>query len=1239
MAKSKEMELAIKIAGKVSKSFGSALNQAKSGIASVAKSAASASASAASATAKGIGKITKLAGAATAAAASAVGAAGIAATKVGKEFESAMSQVSATMLIDKSTKEGQAAYATLEAAARECGRSTAFSASEAAEGLNYLALAGYDAEKAAAALPTVLNLAGAGAMELADASNMVTDAMSALGISATKSNLTSFADNLAMTASKSNTSVSELGEAILTVGGTAKYLAGGTTELSTCIGLLADNGIHASEGGTKLRNMITSLTAPTDKAAIALNELGVSAFDSEGNMRQMQAIFQDLNAAMAGMSTDQSSAVLSKIFNKTDLKAVNALLGTSRDRWDELSGAIANSAGACEDMYAIQLDNLEGDIKILQSGLSDLGISIYKDMDVPLREAVQTATGMVEELSNAYGEGGMKGMVSAVGGCLSEAVSTAADYAPEFISAGVDLLNNFISGIGSNSGQLTGAAVKALSAFISGLFIIIPNLVLVGADIAVNLAQGIAQGLPQLADSGGQAVTSLIDGLKQRLPVFAANAPPLVQALVDGVINNAPGMIAAGGTVIGGLISGVGQALPGVASAASGILSALVQGLVQALSSLGQGALDLVQGLVDAIIQNAPVLFDCAVTLAAEFGRGIMQGLPALAGMGVDILNNLASGISSSLPQMIPVALNALMAFSGSLRENAGRLVDAGLNLIMKLAQSIIDNIPTIIQTVPTIITNLCGIINDNAPKLLAAGIKLIVQLGIGLIKAIPTIIANIPKIIQAIVSVFTAFNWIQLGSTVIKAVKEGVISAAHAIPRAFRSMCNKAKDAVKNIKWRELGGHAIKSIAGGIKAFVTAVPKALKSIWKSAAGWVKNTDWLDLGVKILKGIAKGIVTGVTTIGGGVWNSIKGLFTGKGGGDSEGASSAGKEASKSYARGMAGGQQDAVTAANAVSDKAFKNVSTASAAAAGSKAGKSFSSAVNASVNENMSAAGRKAASSLKNGVQSELKSSKVSIGKIKVEDSGFLETAKAAGSSGAKAVGRGMADSSKAATQAARAIGNDVNAALDNGWDKANANAQSAMQRLSSTVASEAQAAANAVKSAFESLVITIPKPKIPTINASSKSVAYGDGESMSVPELSVSWNALGGIFNRPTIFHTRAGMQGVGEAGPEAVLPLDTLWAKMDGIISRAVRLNSGESLISTLIEKLDKIGGSGRQMEAAGTGGMTIQYSPVFNLHGSASKQEVADAEKISRAEFARMMKQYEKDRDRSIFRPKK
>ena len=179
--------------------------------------------------------------AAVTAASGAVAALGGYAVSVGSKFESSMAQVIATMGITKDTiEDGVNSYDLLKEAAAAAGESTTFSASEAADALNYLALAGYSAAQAADALPAVLDLAAAGGLDLAYASDLATDAMAALGIEASKENLTRFGDEMAKTASKANTSVSQLGEAILTVGGTAKTLAGGTTELNAALGVLAN---------------------------------------------------------------------------------------------------------------------------------------------------------------------------------------------------------------------------------------------------------------------------------------------------------------------------------------------------------------------------------------------------------------------------------------------------------------------------------------------------------------------------------------------------------------------------------------------------------------------------------------------------------------------------------------------------------------------------------------------------------------------------------------------------------------------------------------------------------------------------------------------------------------------------------------------------------------------------------------------------------------------------------------
>lgn len=342
---------------------------------------------------------------------------------VGSSFEASMSQVAATMGITSAAAE----FKTLSDAAKEMGESTKFSASQAGEALNYLALAGYDAEKAVSALPTVLNVAAAGGMDLADASDMITDAMSALGLET--SQMANFADKLAVTAQKSNTSVAQLGSAILTVGGTAKQLAGGVTEMNTALGLLADNGIKGAEGGTALRNIILSLTAPTNTAAKAIDALGLQVYDAQGKMRSLQDIIADFNDILNNMETDaERNQALNDVFNKVDLKSVNALLGTSAERWDELSGYIDNCTGSAEQMAKTMDDNLKGDLTIMQSALEGLGIAAYEKFQSPMRSAVQSVTEEIGKLTTSVTDGKLSDSIDKISSGFSKLAGTAISF-------------------------------------------------------------------------------------------------------------------------------------------------------------------------------------------------------------------------------------------------------------------------------------------------------------------------------------------------------------------------------------------------------------------------------------------------------------------------------------------------------------------------------------------------------------------------------------------------------------------------------------------------------------------------------------------------------------------------------------------------------------------------------------------------------------------------------------------
>lgn len=504
---------------------------------------------------KALGLTTKAVGSVSAG----LSAGAIASVKFGSNFEAAMSGVAATMgMTSAEINSGSADYERLEQAAKDAGATTKFSASQAAEALNYMALAGYDVDESIATLPTVLNLAAAGGMDLATASDMVTDSMSALGDMAGTAD--SFVDKMAKTSQKSNTSVAQLGEAILTVGGTAKSMAGGVDEMNTVLGILADNGIKGAEGGTALRNMILSLSAPTDTASAKMEELGLSVFDAEGKMRPMNDIFNDLNGILSTMTEGEQTQVLNTIFNKVDLKSVNALLANSGERFDELSGYIADCDGAAANMADTMNNNLQGSVTILQSALEGLGISVYEQMEEPLKEAVKVGNGYIDELSAALKENGPDGLVAALGQILADIALRAAEFAPQLIELAAQLIKELAQGIIDNLPELIEAAGKIADAILDGIGDLCPAL-----------------------EPVTDAIQVLLDNMDKVLPVVVAltaafvawKATMTISTLISSV-TAAVTKLTAGTTLLKGVIAALGGPVTLAIAIIAGLVAAFI---------------------------------------------------------------------------------------------------------------------------------------------------------------------------------------------------------------------------------------------------------------------------------------------------------------------------------------------------------------------------------------------------------------------------------------------------------------------------------------------------------------------------------------------------------------------------------------------------------------------------------------------------------------------------------------
>ena len=622
---------------------------------------------------KGIATVGKVGAAALAATTTAVTAFGASAVNAGADFDSAMSQVAATMgenanAMVEYNGETVAATDALRDFAQEMGSSTAFSATEAAEALNYMALAGYDVEKSMDMLPNVLSLASAGAIDLASASEMVTGVSNALCLETEET--AAMVDQMAVAASKSGTSVSELGQAMSTIGATAASLSGGTAELSTMLGVLADNNIKGAEGGTHLRNILLSLQDAAVDGKVAMGDFSVSVYDSEGNMRSMLDIVGDMQYGLKDLDQASRDAVISGVFNKTDLASVNALLNTEQDHFWELKDAITDSAGAAQTMADVQLDNLSGDITLFQSALEGAKIAVSDSLTPTLREFVEFGTSGLSELTEAFKTDGIEGAVDTLGSLLGEGLSMITSKLPSFVEAGASLLSLLISGLLENTDVIVSSALS----------------------IITTLTTTIMTLLPQLLDAGLQIVTGLISGIAEAIPELIPAAITMIEELGNALIDNIDLLLDAAVELLDAIITGITENIGKLMEVSAQITTKLATTLIQKAPELMASGVQLVLKLIDGLIESLPQLIPAAVQITSAINTALIDNLPTILEAGITLIGELLAGIIQAIPDLIAeipeICVNMASSFEGYDWSSLGKSIISGIVSGIKNAAS-----------------------------------------------------------------------------------------------------------------------------------------------------------------------------------------------------------------------------------------------------------------------------------------------------------------------------------------------------------------------------------------------------------------------------------------------------------------------------------------------------------------------------------------------------------------------
>ncbi|MDU4600276.1 MAG: phage tail tape measure protein, partial [Clostridium sporogenes] len=453
----------------------------------------------------------------------------------GSNFEEGMSKVSA---ISGATGED---LKKLTEKAKEMGSKTKFSATESAEAMQYMAMAGWKTGDMLNGIEGIMNLAAASGEDLASVSDIVTDALTAFGMSAKDS--AKFADLLASAASNSNTNVSMLGESFKYVAPVAGALGHSAKDTAFALGLMASAGIKSSQSGTALRASLTNLAHPSKQMAEEMDRLGISLTDSNGKVKEGKALYDELRQKFSGLTDAQKTQAATTIFGKEAMSGMLAIINASDADYKKLYENLSNCDGAAKKTAETMNNNLKGQITLLSSALESLGIELYESVNNPMKEVVRTANEMVQQLSNAFKEGGLTSLVTELGNVFATIITNIAAQLPQIINLAVQVIQSFITGIQNNLPLIATSAIQIIQTLITGFITVFPQIIQLGLQLIAELGNGINQALPTLLPQIINVVISIGNMIIQNLPTIIQAGLQLIIQLGTGIAQAIPTLL------------------------------------------------------------------------------------------------------------------------------------------------------------------------------------------------------------------------------------------------------------------------------------------------------------------------------------------------------------------------------------------------------------------------------------------------------------------------------------------------------------------------------------------------------------------------------------------------------------------------------------------------------------------------------------------------------------------------
>lgn len=817
---------------------------------------------------------------------------GAASVGVATKFESAMSQVAATMgITTEQIKNGNKDFENLQKTALNMGATTKYTASEAAEGLNILAQAGLSADESIKAIPTVLSLASAGAMSLDSAATYVTASVKGFGDS--MDNAQKYADLMAKGATLANTDVRGLGEALSGVSATANNYKQSVDSTTLSLLRLAEQNITGGEASTMLARAMADIYTPTSKAKKALDELGISAYDGSGKARDFNDIVDELSKAFAGMSDEEANATKNQIFTTYGMNAFNKMTAATTETVDKFKTGLKDATGSAAQQAETQLDNLKGSLTLLQSALEGAGIVIGQRLTPYIRKLADGINVLVTKFNNltdAQQDMIVKiglvvaaiGPVMLIMSKLFKFVSMAVTAFKTFgttlqtIKASIDLVRAGYAGLAMQMGGIP-AIISSLMAGFSGMLVPVLSVV---AVIGVLVAAFVT--LWKTNETFRNKIVSVFDEVKTKIGESINNIKETLSNLnidFSGVINVLKSLWIGFCNIIAPLFT---NAFQGVVTVIESVMT-IIEGIVQTAVGIINGDVDLftkgIGTIFSGLLTGITGLASNILSLVGELGANILSALglediaevfqtffetiseifeqiPEVVNSTFEIVGGF---FTETLPEFIDSAVETIQGFADNVVAFFTETIPEAFNSFVELVGGIVDSfIEFFTVTIPEAFTNFVTVTLPNAINSMITFFNQIpyylgyaIGLGIGYIAKFALGIYNfatvqLPQYIAAIIKWFSQLPskiWIwltqgiqritQFATQVGQKAQKAGSAFITAIIQWFTQLPSKVQNfltkAIQNVtKWA--ANMKTKAIQAG-RSFINGVVNGIKSL------------------------------------------------------------------------------------------------------------------------------------------------------------------------------------------------------------------------------------------------------------------------------------------------------------------------------------------------------------------------------------------------------------------------